>query len=130
MDIYDPIALALGLEPTDMGDFYSQPLQKTPTNWNRIPWNKGKAGTYKLGTPSKERGEAISRAKKGKPINMRGEKHPRSKPIYCITTGEYFASGGDAIRKYPNMSRQNLSHHLNGKQKTIDGKVFTYSKLP
>lgn len=127
MNIYDPIAVALGIEPSDMDDFYSQPLQKTSTNWNRIPWNKGKK--YKSGPYPKEWGDAISLAKKGKPINMRGEKHPRSKPIYCITTDEHFASGGDAIRKYPNMSRQNLSHHLNGKQKTIDGKVFTYSTL-
>lgn len=125
MDIYDPIADALGLPRADMGDFYNRTLPKIATNWNRIPWNKGK--TYKSGPYPKWRGEAISKAKKGKPINMRGEKHPRSKPIYCVTTGEYFASGGDAIRKYPKMSRQNLSHHLNGKQKTIDGKVFTYS---
>ncbi len=125
MDIYDPIAIALGLEPTDMGDFYSQPIQKTPTNWNKIPWNKGK--TYISGPYPKERGEAISRAKKGIPGKLRGSTHPRSKPIYCVTTGEHFASGGDAIRKYPNMSRQNLSHHLKGKQKTIDGKIFIYS---
>lgn len=128
MNIYDPIGEALGLAAQDLGDFYSQPITKIATNWNRIPWNKGKK--YTSGPYPKERGEAISRAKKGIPGKLRGSTHPRSKPIYCVTTGEYFASGGDAIRKYPNMSRQNLSHHLNGKQKTIDGKVFTYSKLP
>lgn len=125
MDIYDPIADALGLTRVNMGDFYNRQLPKVATNWNQIPWNKGK--TYKSGPYPKERGEAISKAKKGKPSNMRGEKHPRSKPIYCVTTGEHFVCGGDAIRKYPNMSRQNLSHHLNGKQKTIDGKVFVFT---
>jgi hypothetical protein len=124
-NIYDPIGTALGLSEMDMSNFYSQTFEKVATNWNITPWNKGKR--YSLGSYPKERGEAISKAKKGKPINMRSEKHPKSKAIYCVTTGEYFASGGDAIRKYPKMSRQNLSHHLKGKQKTIDGKVFTYS---
>jgi hypothetical protein len=126
MNIYDPIGEALGLKPSDMSEVYNLPYRKIATNWNAIPWNKGK--TYTAGPYPKERGEAISRAKKGKPINTKGEKHWRSIPIYCVTTGEHFSSGGDAIRKYPRMSRQNLSHHLKGKQKTIDGKVFIYSK--
>ena len=125
MDIYDPIGIALGLEPMELSEVYNLPLQKIATNWNAIPWNKGK--TYKSGPYSKDHCEAISRAKKGKPSTMINAQHPRSKPLYCITTGELFASGGDAIRKYPNMSRQNLSHHLKGRQKTIDGKVFTYN---
>ncbi len=127
MNIYDPIGEALGLSEKDMSEFYNQEFPKVVTNWNVIPWNKGKAGTYKNGPYPKEWGEAISRAKKGKPINARGAKHHSSKPVYCITTGEYFASGGEAIRKYPKMSRQNLCAHLKGRQKTIDGKVFTYS---
>jgi len=125
MDIYDPIAEALGINPTPHlvnNEF----VFKIATNWNRIPWNIGK--TYTLGKAPPERGLAISKAKKGKPINMRGEKHPNSKPLYCVNTGEHFASGGDVIRKYPNILRQNLSHHLKGKQKTVGGLVFTYSR--
>ena len=61
-----------------------------------------------------------------KEIIVKGERTSKScKPVFCITTGEIFASGLDAaeaIGAYP----ADLSRHLNGKHKTIKGKRFCF----
>jgi hypothetical protein len=90
-----------------------------------IPWNKGLI--YKSSEPyPKERGIAISNSKKGIPHpNQRGGNHPRAKAIICNTTGEIFGAAAEAADKY-NLSRQNLSAVLRGKQKSISGMHFSF----
>ena len=54
--------------------------------------------------------------------------HGNCKPIFCLTTGEFFASLLDACDKY-NITQSNLSYHLMGhsKHQTCKGLKFCYA---
>ena len=77
------------------------------------------------GDRSKRAGEKISKSMKGKYI---GDKHPRSKKVKCITTGEIFDSIADAKRKY-NVYSSGISDCCKGKQKSAGKHPVTGEKL-
>lgn len=47
------------------------------------------------------------------------------KPVICIETGEVFTSVTDAAEKI-GVSVQNMSNHMNGRNRTIHGKRYCY----
>lgn len=57
-----------------------------------------------------------------KPVRTRN-----AKPVYCITTGEVFASGLDAAEA-TGVNAVNISNVCSGKQKTSNGKQFCFVK--
>ena len=132
MNIYDPLAEALGLPPSiDVSEYPSkqQLLEDHPptsiTGQNITSWNKGKK--YKANAPyTKERCKNISLAKKGKvPFFKNG--HPGAKPVICNETKEVYPTGRAAAAAHGG-SYQNMSNHLYGRQKTFRGLTFSFYK--
>lgn len=57
------------------------------------------------------------------PVN--GKPHGNSKPVFCITTGEVFASTIEAAKKL-GVHNANISYVCNGKQHTVKNMRFCY----
>ena len=61
-------------------------------------------------------------------MELKGEKHPKSKKVKCITTGEIFGSISEATQKY-NIHDQNISKCCKGKRKSAGKHPVTKEKL-
>ena len=89
---------------------------KTNNNVNNLEWC-----TYKYnnnyGTKKNRQGE-----------KNKNENNPNSHKILCVNTGEIFECIKFASEKY-NISRQTISHCLNGRQKTAGKDPVTKEKL-
>ena len=89
---------------------------KTNNNVNNLEWC-----TYKYnnnyGTKKNRQGE-----------KNKNENNPNSHKILCVNTGEIFNCIKFAAEKY-NISRQTISHCLNGRQKTAGKDPVTKEKL-
>ena len=89
---------------------------KTNNNVNNLEWC-----TYKYnnnyGTKKNRQGE-----------KNKNENNPNSHKILCVNTGEIFECVKFAAEKY-NISRQTISHCLNGRQKTAGKNPVTKEKL-
>ena len=88
MDIYDPIAIALGIhQTTDIKDYPKiEDMPKTYAS-NIAAWNKGIPGSttlgMKFGPISEERRQNISNARKGSIPWNKGKQGKRPKGIPC-----------------------------------------------
>lgn len=112
----------------DMTDEYSSRLEQIcilmfKTNCRRFKdpqygYNTTDGGEGTIGhRHTEESKKKMSESKKGK---MVGEKHPNSKPIYCIELDMTFVTGADA-EKYVGIDRKIISQALHSRKKNTSG---------
>ena len=89
---------------------------KTNNNVNNLEWC-----TYKYNN-----NDGTKKIRQGE--KSKNENNPNSHRILCVNTGEIFECVKFAAEKY-NISRQTISHCLNGRQKTAGKDPVTKEKL-